>query len=53
VKWYEDTRWVLDRVDGFPKNQRFVLGTGLADAVDKVMELLGGGTGWTPVGGRV
>jgi len=27
VKWYDYTKWVLDRVDGFPKNQRFVLGT--------------------------
>ena len=40
VKWYEYTRWVLDRVDGFPKNQRFVLGTRLADAVVLVVELL-------------
>jgi len=41
VKWYDYTKWVLDRVDGFPKNQRFVLGTRLADAVVLVMELLG------------
>lgn len=41
VKWYDYTRWVLGRVDGFPKNQRFVLGTRLADAVVKVLELLG------------
>lgn len=33
VKWYEYTKWVMDRVDGFPKNQRFVLGTRLADSV--------------------
>lgn len=33
VKWYDSTKWVLDRVDGFPKNQCFVLGTRLADAV--------------------
>ena len=33
-------KWVLDRVDGFPKNQRFVLGTRLADAVLEVMEVL-------------
>ena len=38
--WYDDTKWVLDRVDGFPKNQRFVLGTRLADGVVDVMELL-------------
>jgi hypothetical protein len=40
VKWYDYTKWVLDRVDGFPKNQRFVLGTRLADAVLEVMETL-------------
>ena len=39
-KWYDYTKWVLDRVDGFPKNQRFVLGTRLADGVLDVMELL-------------
>ena len=37
-------KWVLDRVDGFPKNQRFVLGTRLADAVLEVMEVLAGAT---------
>lgn len=40
AKWYDDTKWVLDRVDSFPKNQRFVLGTRLADAVLEVMETL-------------
>lgn len=40
AKWYDYTKWVLDRVDGFPKNQRFVLGTRLADCVLQVMELL-------------
>ena len=40
AKWYDDVKWVLDRVDGFPKNQRFVLGTRLADAVMEVMEVL-------------
>ena len=39
VKWYDYTKWVLDRVDGFPKNQRFVLGTRLADSVVLVVEL--------------
>ena len=41
VRWYDYTKRALDRVDGFPKNQRFVLGTRLADAVVKVLELLG------------
>ena len=40
AKWDDDVKWVLDRVDGFPKNQRFVLGTRLADGVLGVMELL-------------
>ena len=40
VKWYDYTKWLLDRVDQFPKNQRFVLGTRLADAVMEVLELL-------------
>ena len=40
AKWYDYLKWVLDRVDGFPKNQRFVLGTRLADAVLEVMEVL-------------
>ena len=39
-KWYDYTRWVLDRIDQFPKNQRFVLGTRLADAAVEVLEIL-------------
>ena len=23
VKWYDVTKWLLERVDSFPKNQRF------------------------------
>ena len=41
VKWYDYTKRVLERVGAFLKNQRFVLGTRLADAVVLVMELLG------------
>jgi hypothetical protein len=48
VKWYDYTKWILDRVDGFPKNQRFVLGTRLADAVVLVVELLAGATDQRP-----
>ena len=40
AKWYDYTKWVLDRVGCFPKNQRFVLGTRLADASLEVMEVL-------------
>ena len=31
VKWYRVVSWMLDRVDAFPKNQRFVVGQRLAD----------------------
>jgi hypothetical protein len=40
VKWYDWLRWLLDRVDGFPKNQRFIFGTRLADRAIGVLELL-------------
>ena len=40
VKWYDFTKWLLERVDNFPKNQRFIFGTRLADHVLEVMELL-------------
>ncbi len=40
TSWFDYTKWVLDRVDVFPKNQRFVLGTRLADAVLEVLETL-------------
>jgi len=26
VKWYDVTRWLLERVDSFPQNQRFIFG---------------------------
>ncbi len=31
VKWYDWLWWLLDRVDSFPKNQRFIFGTRLSD----------------------
>jgi hypothetical protein len=40
VKWYDFTRWLLERVDSFPKNQRFIFGTRLADHALDVMETL-------------
>ena len=40
VKWYDFTKWLLERVDSFPKNQRFIFGTRLADHALEVMELL-------------
>ena len=33
VRWYDYTEWLLERVDSFPKNQRFIFGTRLADSV--------------------
>jgi hypothetical protein len=33
VKWYDHTKWLLERVEQFPKNHWFVLGTRLADVV--------------------
>ena len=40
VKWYRVVSWMLDRVDAFPKNQRFVFGQRLADRAIGVLELL-------------
>ena len=40
VKWYDVTKWLLDRVDSFPKNQRFVFGQRLADRTLNVLEVL-------------
>lgn len=40
VRWYEYTKWLLERVDGFPKNQRFIFGQRLADTALEILELL-------------
>ncbi len=40
VKWYDAAKWILERVDNFPKNQRFIFGQRLADRALTVMELL-------------
>jgi len=39
-KWYEFTKWLLARVDQFPKNQRFILGQRLVDGVLDIQECL-------------
>ena len=39
VKWHDLTGWVLDRVESFPKNQRFIFGQRLANHRVDVMEL--------------
>ena len=40
VKWYDWTKWILERVDSFPKNQRFIFGQRLADRSIRVLEIL-------------
>src|SRR5271170_1857770 len=40
VKWYDVTKWMLERVESFPKNQRFIFGQRLADRVLGILELL-------------
>lgn len=40
VRWYDYMQWLLERIDSFPKNQRFLLGTRLADSLLEIMELL-------------
>jgi hypothetical protein len=40
VKWYDLTRWILEKVDSFPKSQRFIFGTRLADHAIDVLETL-------------
>lgn len=34
------TKWLLERVDGFPKNQRFIFGQPVADASIEILDLL-------------
>ena len=41
VKWYDFTRWLLARIDSFPKNQRFVFGTRLADHAVLLARVIG------------
>jgi hypothetical protein len=40
VKWYDTTRWLLERIDSFPKSRRFIFGQRLADHAIAVLELL-------------
>lgn len=40
VKWYDFSKWLLERVESFPKNQRFVLGQRLSDGTLAVLEFL-------------
>ena len=40
VKWYAYAKWVLERVESFPKSQRFILGQRLSNHVMDVLESL-------------
>jgi hypothetical protein len=40
MKWYRVVSWMLDRVDHFPMNQRFIFGQRLAERSIHVLELL-------------
>jgi hypothetical protein len=40
VKWYDLAKWLLERVESFPKSQRFVFGQRLADRTLGVLETL-------------
>ena len=40
IKWHDTANWLLDRVDAFPKNQRFIFGTRLADRTLGILEHL-------------
>lgn len=33
VKWYDTAKWALERVESFPKNQKYVLGQRLSNQV--------------------
>ena len=36
-KWYAYAKWVLERVESFPKSQRFILGQRLSNHVMNVL----------------
>ena len=40
VKWYDFAKWLLERVESFPKSQRFVFGQRLADRSLGILETL-------------
>lgn len=40
VRWYEVVKWLLERAESFPKNQRFIFGQRVADAALDIMDLL-------------
>jgi hypothetical protein len=40
TQWYAYAKWVLERVESFPKSQRFILGQRLSNHVMDVLETL-------------
>jgi len=40
VTWYDTAKWLLERVDSFPKNQRFIFGQRIAGDALEILELL-------------
>jgi hypothetical protein len=40
TQWYAYAKWVLERVEGFPKSQRFIPGQRLSNHVMDVLETL-------------
>jgi hypothetical protein len=40
TKWYAYAKWLLERVESFPKSQRFILGQRLSNHAMDVLELL-------------
>lgn len=40
VRWYDYARWMLERVETFPKSQRFVLGQRISHLVMEALEEL-------------
>lgn len=40
AKWYDAVKWLLERVEAFPKNQRFVFGQRIADRALDILEAL-------------
>ncbi len=51
VKWYDLTKWLLERVESFPKSQRFVFGQRLADRSLAILETLVDAA-WSPPASR-
>ena len=51
VKWYDFSKGLLERVESFPKSQRFVFGQRLADRSLAILETLVDAA-WSPPGPR-